>query len=327
MKLKIKKRNNIMETKKNIIITGGCGFIGSHIVENLAKKGNNVCVVDLWESLEIKDLKEKNKSVTFKKLNFNDFEEFEKIIKENDHLIHLAAILGTSETITTYDIEDVVRTNILGTTKILKLAKKYNYKRVLLPTTPDVTWLNPYKITKQAVERIAQLFSKEYDLNVTCLKLGNIYGPRERWLDAELNAPFNYQKIIPSFIMDTLKNDEITIYGDGTQKSEYIYVDDVVESFERALNKKENMHTEVIHVGRGTNNSVIDIIEALEKVWNRKLNKNFVKMRPGEHKIEITLNPEPLKKHLDYELKWSLEEGLKKTIPYYEEQFKLSTKK
>ena len=126
MKLKIKKNNNIMETKKNIIITGGCGFIGSHIVENLAKKGNNVCVVDLWESIEIKDLKAKNKSVTFKKLNFNDFGEFEKIIKENDHLIHLAAILGTSETITTYDIEDVVRTNILGTTKILKLAKKYN---------------------------------------------------------------------------------------------------------------------------------------------------------------------------------------------------------
>ena len=91
------------------------------------------------------------------------------------------------------------------------MAKKYNYKKVLLPTTPDVTWLYPYKISKQAVERIAQLFNKEYDLNVTCLKLGNIYGPRERWLDAKLNAPFNYQKIIPSFIMDTLKNDEITI--------------------------------------------------------------------------------------------------------------------
>ena len=119
------------------------------------------------------------------------------------------------------------------------MAKKYNYKRVLLPTTPDVTWLNPYKITKQAVERIAQLFSKEYDLNVTCLKLGNIYGPRERWLDAELNAPFNYQKIIPSFIMDTLKNDEITIYGDGTQKSEYIYVDDVVDAIKSSIiNKK-----------------------------------------------------------------------------------------
>ncbi len=316
-----------MNEIKNIVVTGGSGFIGSHIVESLVKNGNTVCVVDLWESQEIKELKKKNKNIEFKKLNFNDFDEFEKILKKHNYLIHLAAILGTSETITTYDIEDVVRTNVLGTTKILKLAKKYKYKKVLLPTTPDVTWLNPYKITKQAVERIAQLFNKEYDLNVTCLKLGNIYGPRERWLDAKLNAPFNYQKIIPSFIMDTLKNDEITIYGDGTQKSEYIYVEDVVESFERALNKKENLFTEVIHIGKGSNNSVIEIIEALEKVWNKKLNKKFVKMRPGEHKIEITLNPEPLKKHLDYELKWSLEEGLKKTIPYYEEQFRLSKDK
>ena len=73
----------------------------------------------------------------------------------NEYFIHLAAILGTAETITTYDIEDVVRTNILGTTKILKMAKKHNYKKVVVPTTPDVTWLNPYKITKGAVEKIA----------------------------------------------------------------------------------------------------------------------------------------------------------------------------
>tara|TARA_Y100001970_G_C14185583_1_gene832404 strand:+ start:692 stop:1636 length:945 start_codon:yes stop_codon:yes gene_type:complete len=312
---------------KNIIVTGGSGFIGSHIVENLVKKKHSVCVVDLWESKEIKDLKSNHKNITFRKLNFNDFDEFEKIVKENNYIVHLAAILGTSETITTYDIEDVVRTNVLGTTRILKLAKKYNYEKVVLPTTPDVTWLNPYKITKQAVERIAQLFNKEYKLNVICLKLGNIYGARERWLNANLNAPFNYQKIIPSFIMDTLKKNEIEIYGDGKQKSEYIYVEDVVESFERAINKKENIGTDVIHVGRGTNNSVIDIIDAIEKVWNRKLNKKFVKMRPGEHKIEIKLDPKPLKKYLDYELKWSLEDGLKKTIPYYEEQFILSKNK
>ena len=86
------------------------------------------------------------------------------------------------------------------------------------------------------------------------------------------------------------------------------------------------MGTEVIHVGRGENSSVLDIINALEKAWNKKLNKKFTKMRPGEHKIEISLDPNPLKKHFDYELQWSLEDGLKKTIPYYEEQFKQSNK-
>lgn len=311
---------------KDIIVTGGSGFIGSHIVEKLCKNKHNVIVLDLWQSKEILELSKKIKNLKYKKVSIHDFDEIEKEFKNYDHLIHLAAILGTSETITTYDVEEVVKTNVLGTTKLLKLAKKNNFKKVLIPTTPDVTWLNPYKITKQAVEKIAQLFNHEYKLDVTCIKLGNIYGPRERWLQADFNAPFNYQKIIPSFIMDTLMKNEIIIYGDGKQKSEYIYIEDVTETFLRAIEHKKNVGTEVIHVGRGENSSVLDIINALEKAWNKKLNKKFTKMRPGEHKIEISLDPKPLKKHYDYQLQWSLEDGLKKTIPYYEEQFKLSNK-
>ena len=310
---------------KNLIITGGSGFLGSHIVEKFLENSEyNITVLDLWESEEIKNLKAKHKNLQYFKIDINNFEELEKHIAKNNYFIHMAAILGTLETIITYDIEDVVRTNILGTTKILKLAKKYNYKKIAIPTTPDVTWLNPYKITKMAIEKIAQLFNKEYDLNVSCLKLGNIYGARERWLEAKLNAPFNYQKVIPSFIMDTLNNKPITIYGDGKQKSEYIYVKDVAESFYRLINTEVNTGTDVIHVGSGNNHSVLDIITSLEKAWGRTLEKNFVNMRAGEHKVEINLNPNPLKKYLDYELKWDLTSGLKETIPYYLDQFNKS---
>ena len=307
---------------KNLIITGGSGFLGSHIVERFAENQNyNITIVDLWESEEIKKIKNNNDKITFKKIDINNFYELENIIMKNDYLIHMAAILGTLETIITYDIEEVVRTNVLGTTKILKLAKKYNYKKIAIPTTPDVTWLNPYKITKMAIEKIAQLFNKEYGLNVTCLKLGNIYGPRERWLEAKLNAPFNYQKIIPSFIMDTLSNKPITIYGDGKQKSEYILVSDVAESFYRLIDKEVNTGTDIIHVGSGKNYSVLDIVNFLEKVLEKKLNRKFVEMRQGEHKVEINLDPKPLKKYLDYELKWNLSDGLEETIPYYLDQF------
>ena len=307
---------------KKIVITGGCGFIGSHIVEKFIDKNYNITVVDLWQSPEIEDLSKKNKNLKFEKLDVNDYDKLEKIISNNEYFIHLAAILGTSETITTYDIEDVVKTNVLGTTKILKMTKKYNYKKVVVPTTPDVTWLNPYKITKGAVEKIAQLFNKEYGLNVSCLKLGNIYGSRERWLEADLNAPFNYQKVVPSFIMDTLSKNEIVIYGDGLQKSEYIYVKDVSESFFRIIDNEVNTGTDVIHVGSGINHSVLDIVSALEEAWGKKINKKFVKMRPGEHKIEINLDPKNLKKYLGYELQWNLIKGLKETIPYYLEQHK-----
>ena len=305
---------------KKIIVTGGSGFIGTHIVENLLSKKYIVSVLDLWESEEILQLKSKYKNLSFYNLDVNNYKELEGFISKNEYIIHLAAILGTSETITTYDVEDVVRTNILGTTKILKLAKSLNYKKVIIPTTPDVTWLNPYKITKNAIEKIAQLFNKEYGLNVSCIKLGNIYGPGERWREAKMNAPFNYQKVIPTFIMDTLNNKEITIYGDGEQKSEYIYVKDVSETFGRMISSEINTGTDVIHVGSGKNNSVLEIIDALENAWDKKLKKKFVKMRPGEHKIEINLDPKPLKKFLNYELKWDLISGLKDTIPYYLKQ-------
>ena len=307
---------------KKIIITGGCGFIGSHIVEQFIDKNYEITVVDLWQSPEIKELSKDKKNLKFEKLDVNDYARLENLISNNEYFIHLAAILGTSETITTYDIEDVVKTNILGTTKILKMTKKYNYKKVVVPTTPDVAWLNPYKITKGAVEKIAQLFNKEYGLNVSCLKLGNIYGSRERWLEADLNAPFNYQKVVPSFIMDTLSKNEVIIYGDGLQKSEYIYVKDVSESFFRIIDKEVNTGTDVIHVGSGKNHSVLDIVSSLEKAWGKKINKKFVNMRPGEHKIEINLDPKNLKKYLDYELQWDLIKGLKETIPYYLEQHK-----
>ncbi len=313
-----------------ILITGGCGFIGSHIVEKFLIENFIVTVIDVWKSPEIVEFEKKYKNLKFIKLNILEFDKLEEQIKVNDFMIHMAAILGTAETITTYDIEDVIKTNVLGTTKILKLAKKYKLKKVVIPTTPDVTWINPYKITKQAIEKTAQLFNLEYGLNVSCLKLGNIYGPRERWLEANqsnMDCPFNYQKVVPSFIMDTLYGKQITIYGDGYQKSEYIYVEDVVNAFYLTINSKENFGTEIIHVGSGKNLSVIDIIEGLEIAWNRKLEKNFVKMRPGEHKLEIALNPEPMKRLINYELKYDLVEGLKKTIPYYEKQFEIQKQK
>ena len=314
---------------KKILITGGSGFIGSHVTEKFLNENYDVGVIDLWKSPEIKEFEKKFKNLKFYNLSVLEFDKIEDVMKKYENIIHLAAILGTSETITTYDVESVISTNILGTTKILKFAKKLNYRKVLIPTTPDVTWLNPYKITKQAVERTAQLFNHEYGLNVTCLKLGNIYGSRERWLEANdvnMNSPFNYQKVIPTFIMNSLNNKQIEIYGDGMQKSEYIYVEDVVNSFYLSIESGKNFGTEVIHVGSGNNLSVMDIIKGIEEAWDRKLDTKLVKMRPGEHKIEIALNPEPLKRLLNYELKFSLVEGLKLTLPYYKDQFNLQKK-
>ena len=308
--------NDVMK----ILITGGAGFIGSHVVDRLLKDDHEVTVLDLWESPEM-TFHQNNPKFTFVKGSVLDENIIPSLVKGKDRIIHMAAILGTSETITTYDVEDVASVNVIGTIRILKAAKKFNISRVLIPTTPDVPWINPYKITKNAIEKFCQLFSKEYGVETVAMKLGNIYGARERWLNASKDAPFNYQKIIPTFIIETLRGNTVPVYGDGKQKSEYIFVQDVVESFVRALESKKNLGGEIIHIGQGISHSVNDIIDALEKVWEHKINRDYQKMRPGEIKIEIDLKPTKLKELLDYELQWDLEKGLKETIPYYEDAF------
>ncbi len=306
----------------NVLVTGGSGFIGSNIVDRLIKENHKVTVLDLWESDEVK-VHFENPNFSFIKGTVLEDDLLETIVVDHniDRMVHLAAVLGTSETITMYDVEQVALTNVVGTVKMLKLAKKHNIKRICIPTTPDVTWLNPYKITKAAVEKFAELFSTNYGVEAVCLKLGNIYGARERWLDGPKEAPYNYQKVIPTILMETLKGNPFNIYGTGEQRSEYIYIDDVVESFYRALTSDKDLGGLVLHVGADRNNSVNEIIDAVEEAWGRKVERNYVDMRPGEHHVEITLNPELLKEHLDYELQWDLVEGIKKTIPYYEKAY------
>ena len=305
----------------NILMTGGAGFVGSHLVDRLLEEKHEVTVLDLWESQDVIKHND-NPLYHFVKGSILDDNIIPSLAKDKDRIIHMAAILGTSETITTYDVEQVALVNVVGTVRILKAAKKFGVKRVVLPTSPDVSWLNPYSITKQAIEKFSQLFNKEYDVDTVSLKFGKIYGPRERWLNSSMGSPFNYQFLIPTILVETLRGNPVKIYGDGNQKSEYIFVQDVVESFVRALKTEKDIGGEVIHVGRNKNYSVNDIIETIEKCWDRKIQTEYIKMRPGEEPIEIVLDNKKLKDILDYELKWDLTKGMMETIPYYEQAFK-----
>lgn len=306
----------------NVLVTGGAGFIPSHIVDRLLKEGHKVTVLDLWQSIESK-VHNGNPNFEFVKGNVLNDDLIAQCMEGKDRVIHMAAVLGTAETITTYDVEQVCTVNIVGTTKILKAAKKAGVGRVLIPTTPDVPWINPYKITKAAVEKLCQLFSTEYDLEVVALKLGNIYGARERWLEGPKEAPYNYQKVIPTILMDVMSGKNFKIYGNGDQMSEYIYVDDVVEAFMRAMNSDKDLSGEIIHVGCGVSNSVNEIVAATEKAWGRKIPVEYINMRPGETHFLAYLDPKPMKDLLDYELQWKLHEALVETIKYYEEMHRI----
>ena len=308
----------------NILVTGGAGFVGSHLVDRLLEENHEVTVLDLWESQDI--IKHNDNSLYhFVKGSILDDSIVPSLAKDKDRIVHMAAILGTSESITTYDVEQVALVNVIGTIRILKAAREFNVPRVVLPTSPDVPWLNPYSITKQTTEKFSKFFNQEYDIETVSLKFGKIYGPRERWLNFSMGSPFNYQFLIPTILIETLRGNTVQIYGDGNQKSEYIFVHDVIESFVRTLKTEKDIGGEVIPVGCNKNYSVNDIIETLERCWDRKIEREYIKMRLGETPTQILLDNKKLKELLDYELKWDLTKGLKETIPYYEQAFKYSS--
>ena len=308
----------------NILVTGGAGFVGSHLVDRLLEENHEVTVLDLWESQDI--IKHNDNSLYhFVKGSILDDSIVPSLAKDKDRIVHMAAILGTSESITTYDVEQVALVNVIGTIRILKAAREFNVPRVVLPTSPDVPWLNPYSITKQTTEKFSKFFNQEYDIETVSLKFGKIYGPRERWLNFSMGSPFNYQFLIPTILIETLRGNTVQIYGDGNQKSEYIFVHDVIESFVRTLKTEKDIGGEVIPVGSNKNYSVNDIIETLERCWDRKIEREYIKMRLGETPTQILLDNKKLKELLDYELKWDLTKGLKETIPYYEQAFKYSS--
>ena len=212
----------------NILVTGGAGFVGSHLVDRLLEENHEVTVLDLWESQDI--IKHNDNSLYhFVKGSILDDSIVPSLAKDKDRIVHMAAILGTSESITTYDVEQVALVNVIGTIRILKAARKFNVPRVVLPTSPDVPWLNPYSITKQTTEKFSKFFNQEYDIETVSLKFGKIYGPRERWLNFSMGSPFNYQFLIPTILIETLRGNTVQIYGDGNQKSEYIFVHDALE--------------------------------------------------------------------------------------------------
>jgi len=300
-----------------ILVTGGAGFIASHVVDRLLRDGHAVCVLDKWRSAAV-DAQVDNPRMRFVQGDILDDECVAELMRGKDVLIHAASILGTSETITAIDVEQTALTNVVGSVKLLKHAKAVGVRRVIVPTTPDVAWLNPYKITKSAVQKFCRLYHRNFGLETVALQLGNVYGPRERYLESDDGAPFNYQKIIPTVLMCALRDETFFIYGDGEQRSEYIYIDDVVEAFARAVVAEQDLGGEVIPIGCGRNLSVNEVVETLRRVWGRSIKTAHAPMRPGETHLEIALAPELLSKHLDYQLQYSLADGLVRTIPYYE---------
>ena len=302
--------------KRKILITGGAGFIGSSLAHKLAEdKNNSITIVDNLLTGDINRIP-KLDNVKFIKGNVNDNQVISSIFYGNifDYVFHYAAVVGVKRTI---ENPIMVLDDLKGMRNVLDLCKNTSVKRIFFSSSSEVygepvelpqheytTPLNsrlPYAIVKNVGEAFLKSYKQEYDLDYTIFRFFNTYGPLQ-----------SKDFVVSKFIAAALKNEDITIYGDGSQTRTFCFVDDNIQACVNAFMKDEVMN-DVVNIGSDKIFTVLELAKMIIKVAGSSSKivhlpaleeGDMTRRQPDTGKMLQLLGKEPL----------SLEEGLKKVI-------------
>ncbi|NUM72179.1 MAG: SDR family NAD(P)-dependent oxidoreductase [Ignavibacteriaceae bacterium] len=314
--------------KPKVVITGGAGFIGSHIAEYWAEQGADVHIVD-----NLRSGYEKNfahlEGVTFLNGSITDRSIVEKAMEGADYVHHLAALISVPESVLNPRL--CVEINIQGLLNVLEAAHDNNVKKLIhissaavygdSPVSPKSVRMRPvpktpYGITKLDGEYYLSLFTREYGMKTTSLRCFNVFGPRQ-------DPNSQYAAAIPMFIQNALLGEDIIIYGDGKQTRDFVYVKDVVHA--NILAVKSDIPDGVFNVGCERIISIKELAELIIEITGSKSRIVFRPERLGDIKHSIASIVET-KDALGYEPQFELIDGLKLTIEYFARQFEESGK-
>jgi len=299
-----------------IIVTGGAGFIGSNLLEDLLEKKDEVLVIDNLSSGSKYNLKEKANLIISDVSKYKEIEFLEKFKGEEVSIVHLAAIVSVDEV-----RENPLRgleVNVNGTYNVLELARKldayitiassaavYGEKDIVpIDESDEKKPINLYGFTKLIEEEILLSYVKEYGLKGSALRLFNVYGPKMK------KGP--YAGVIQIFIEKLLKNETPIIHGDGTNTRDFIYVKDVSNAFINAIKLKING---IYNIGTGKETSINELLDTIEKILGKNIKPIHDEPRKNDIKKSVA-KIDKAKKELNWEPHYSLMEGLKNTINY-----------
>jgi UDP-glucose 4-epimerase len=304
---------------KKAIITGGAGFIGSHLSEELSKRGYQLVIVDNLSTGKKDNIAAiiDKKNVAFIKGSITDLPLLQKACKNADYVFHLAAAVSVPKSIK--NPQESHEVNVTGTLNVLIAARDNKVKKVVnasscaiygdapgLPKKEDmpVNPLSPYAVTKLAAEEYCQIFQQVYHLPTVSLRYFNIFGPRQ-------NPDSEYSAAIPKFIKLKLQGKTVEVYGDGKATRDYVFVSDAVNAFILAV---ESDASGIYNIGSGKSTTVNELVELISRLTGNNTPPIYGPPRPGD--ILHSLGDASKARTFGYSPGYSLEAGLKETIRY-----------
>ncbi|OGI24400.1 MAG: epimerase [Candidatus Melainabacteria bacterium RIFOXYA12_FULL_32_12] len=319
--------------KRTYLITGGAGFIASHLIDRLIDNANIVCVDDFNDfyspSIKRNNIKNHLNHPNYKlyEVNIVDHNQLKKVFELNNitHIIHLAARAGVRPSL--LEPRLYTQTNITGTVNLLELAKEFGVKKFVFGSSSSVYGsrkdgpfheemninkpISPYAATKAAGEQICYTYNHLYNMNIVCLRFFTVYGPRQR---PDL-AIHKFSRLIQ-------EGKPIPVFGDGSTKRDYTYIDDILQGILASI-EYDKTNFEVINLGESQTIELDYLINLLEENLQKKAIIERLPLQPGDVPITYA-DISKARSLLNYNPTTPIEEGLKSFTKWFNEYYSLT---
>ncbi len=312
------------------LVTGGAGFVGSHVIEALVEKGEKVRVFDNFSTGKKENLSPFREKVEILEGDVRDASLCERAVEGAEYVVHLAALhevpRSVERPLETHEI------NVTGILNLLIAAKRTGVRRFVYasssavygdsPVLPRVEESvspvsSPYAASKMAGEHYCRLFSSLYGLDTVSLRYFNLYGPRQ-------DSASQYAGVIPKFVSALLADTSPTIYGDGEQSRDFIYVKDCVDATVAACHTS-GISGEVMNIGTGRQTTVNQLCTLIQKILGRRIPPRFDAPQPGDIRYDYA-DVSKATRLLSCRPSWDIHHGLEKTVEWYASCFSGSRK-